>query len=112
MIAGGNPTIMYAFARSAPLADFFGYFLVRPQESNITALSVLQKGIPSRKTNNQSVEPFGSADWLFSYLRIIFSYCCSSSFRRGLNITRAMKKLPMQWEMSKGMPEIHLVTAY
>ena len=35
-----------AFARSAPLADFFGYFLVRRQESNITALLPLQKGIP------------------------------------------------------------------
>ena len=48
----------------------------------------------------------------FSYLRISFSYCCSSSFRRGLNITRAMKKFPIQWEISKGIPEIHLVTAY
>ena len=28
-----------ALARSAPLADFFGYFLVRRQESNITAPS-------------------------------------------------------------------------
>ena len=34
---------MYAFARSAPLADFFGYFLVRPQESNITAVTDYKK---------------------------------------------------------------------
>ena len=35
MIAGGNHTSVPAFARSAPLADFFGYFLVQTQESNI-----------------------------------------------------------------------------
>ena len=32
-----------AHFRSAPLADFFGYFLVRRQESNITALSLFTK---------------------------------------------------------------------
>ena len=34
-----------------PYADFFGYFLVRPQESNITALSYLLKGILSCNTD-------------------------------------------------------------
>ncbi len=32
-----------AHFRSAPLADFFGYFLVQRQESNITALMVCEK---------------------------------------------------------------------
>ena len=32
-----------AHFRSAPLADFFGYFLVQRQESNITALKVCKK---------------------------------------------------------------------
>ena len=66
--------------------------------------------IPAKQTTNRlrfRVIPIGC---LF-YLRIIFSYCCCSSFRRGLNIISAMKKLPIQWEMSKGIPEIHLVTA-
>ncbi len=43
MIAGGNHTIIHTFARSAPLADFFGYFLVQRQESNITAPSIKGK---------------------------------------------------------------------
>jgi len=43
--------------------------------------------------------------------RFIFAYSFSNSSRRGLNSTSTMQKLPMQWAMSKGMPEAHLATA-
>ena len=39
MIAGGNHTTIYAFSERLPWADFFGYFLVRRQESNISRLT-------------------------------------------------------------------------
>ena len=47
-IFGHRPAMRRGFTkgahfRSAPLADFFGYFLVQRQESNITALMVCKK---------------------------------------------------------------------
>ena len=38
-----------AFSKRLPYADFFGYFLVRRQESNITALSYIKVYISSHE---------------------------------------------------------------
>ena len=56
MIAGGNHTTSNAICSEAPLAEFFGYFLVQRQESNV---SLTQNKKPGQNCPGSCLFPLG-----------------------------------------------------